>query len=123
MASTLGQIRKIYRIERELRSQELEPEVFMEKRFVGLIRLDVLSFSLGLQILLDMSIQSGAASCKSLGLQVLEDPAHFVFLYQVAFSDKLRKRLDIRIRLLLPAVCRCCLHHQSSLDCIAGDAQ
>ena len=28
----LGQIRKIYRIERELRSQELEPEVFMEKR-------------------------------------------------------------------------------------------
>ena len=31
-AEALGQIRKIYRIERELRSQELEPEVFMEKR-------------------------------------------------------------------------------------------
>jgi transposase len=28
----LGRIRKIYRIERELRSQELEPEVFMQKR-------------------------------------------------------------------------------------------
>ena len=79
--------------------------------------------TLGLQILLDMSIQSGATSSETLGLQVLEDPAHFVFLHQVALFDKFGERLDIRIRLLLPDVRWRCLQRQSSLDCVAGDAQ